>query len=66
MAPKYDITRGPGVATCFPAGYDRSNLVDISSIGEYWATFLNQETGEIVYCSKFYADLQAEIAGMDS
>ena len=47
-------------AVVFPEGYDRSNLLEISTIGESFAVFLNTETMETVRCETFYKQLLKE------
>lgn len=46
--------------TCFPAGYDRSNLVEVATRCGDWATFYNMETKELVHCEDFYKQLTKE------
>ena len=50
--------RGNGLLpTCFPTGYDKSNLVEVASRGGGWATFYNMETSELVHCEDFHKQL---------
>lgn len=53
---KFEIThRGmPEASTCFPVGYDTSNLTEITCIGDSWAKFLSHDTHEIIDCADFY------------
>jgi len=37
-----------------PIDYDESNLIDVSAVGDVFATFMNPETGEWVKCADFY------------
>ena len=59
---RYVVIQGSGLApsTCFPEGYDTSNLVNVSRLGDFWATFLNLETGEEVSCKDFYDKMAQE------
>ena len=52
--------RGSQPPAFFPEGYDRSDLLEISTIGESFAVFLNTETMEIVRCETFYKQLLKE------
>lgn len=38
---------------CFPVGYDRSNLRNVSGPQDYWAVYLDVERGETVRCEDF-------------
>ena len=52
---EYEITHhSDGPSECFPAGYDKEGLLNISTIGKYWATFLHPDTGQIIECEDFY------------
>ncbi len=57
--PFFYIERRPGKADiCLPEGFDMYNLIDISKIGDVWATFLNIETDEEISCEKYYKQLK--------
>ena len=57
--PFFYIERRPGKTDiCLPEGFDMYNLIDISKVGDTWATFLNIETDEEISCEKYYKELQ--------
>ena len=59
----YEIEKGAyGLPTCFPEGYDKSNLIEVSKIGDSWATFVNIQTGEEISCAEFYAQMRQQQA----
>lgn len=61
--PQWEVTRSnqPGrPSSCFPAGFDTSNLKDISSVCDVWAKYINVTTGETVDCAKFAALMQEQ------
>lgn len=61
--PRWEVCyRMPEPNTCFPAGYDTSNLIEVSRAGEQWATFLNPETGEEIKCADFHKKMMEEIS----
>lgn len=45
---------------CFPAGFDRSDLVECTVIGKLWATFINTKTGVIIDCADFAKQMETE------
>lgn len=60
--PRWEVChRMPLPSTCFPAGYDASNLVEVSRVGDYWATFMNLETGEEIKCEDFHKKMMEEV-----
>ena len=60
--PRYEIEhRGVGrTSTCFPADYDKSDLIEIMHASSVWAQFYNTRTGETVDCADFYKQLMTE------
>lgn len=60
--PRFEIEhRGIGRAsTCFPADYDKSDLIEIMNYSSDWAEFYNARTGETIKCSDFYGQLCKE------
>ena len=60
--PRYEIEhRGAGrTSTCFPADYDKSDLIEIMHASSTWAQFYNARTGKTVDCGDFYNQLMAE------
>jgi len=61
--PEFEIEhRGMGrSSTCFPVGYDTSDLMEIMDNSSSWAVFYNPRTGETVNCADFYAQLVKEM-----
>ena len=58
---QYEITHSSfGASECFPVGYDKSNLINVSRVGDYWATFLDPRTGAEVSCEDFYKQMEIE------
>lgn len=51
--------------TCFPEGYDTEDLIEVSTVGQVWATFYNTRTHELVPCEKFYQQYQESLNGED-
>jgi hypothetical protein len=49
-----------GVQTCLPASLDRSNLKDITCIGDAWSKFLDVSTGKIHDGAVYYAKAMKE------
>jgi hypothetical protein len=52
--------RGTKPPTFFPEGYDQSNLVEVSTIADPFAIFLNLETGEEIRCEDFHKKAMME------
>jgi len=50
----YNTSKGDP-PSCFPIGYDRSELIEISSMMDSWAKYINSSTGEVVDCALFAA-----------
>jgi hypothetical protein len=48
-----------GVRTCFPVGYDKQNLIDVTRVTDVWAQFVDKHTGETVDCEVFAKQLDA-------
>lgn len=49
-----------GVPTCFPRGYDRSDLRNVTCVGDLWAKFINVRTGEVVDCAEFAKQMEEQ------
>jgi hypothetical protein len=65
--PEFEIEhRGMGrSSTCFPVGYDKSDLMEIMDNSSGWAVFYNPRTGETINCSDFYKQLAEKLERND-
>jgi hypothetical protein len=64
--PNYEFEQGrPGCPDAiFPVGYNRSKLIEVTTIGDVWQKYLNMATGEIVDTKVFYDEyLAAMLSG---
>lgn len=58
--PTYVVTRSDrGIITCFPEGFDTSNLKEISTLTSMFAKFINIETGDEYDCETYYNQMSA-------
>lgn len=40
--------------SCFPVGFDKSNLLDITTIADRFRKYLNHTTGQVIDCGHYY------------
>jgi hypothetical protein len=50
--PLYEVSDGLP-RDCFPVGFDRTNLENISRICDMWCKYIDVQTGELVDCAEF-------------
>ena len=62
--PQYVINCSVTPRSCFPVGYDTSDLVDVTQVTDMWRRYVKRSTGEEVDCAKFAA--MAEEDALDS
>ena len=46
--------RSDGVIECFPLTFDRSELIDVTSIYDAFARFVDRKSSVIIDCGTFY------------
>ena len=47
--------------TCFPSGLKTNCFVDITTIGDFWKTYLDTETGEKHSCYEYHKEYLEEV-----
>lgn len=57
-----EISYGGKPSTCFPVDLDTSRLVNVTVVSDYWARFIDMETGETHDCAAYYAEYLKEQA----
>lgn len=45
----------------FPAGYDTSDLIEVSRVGDLYSRYIKRSTGEEVNCADFVAESQEHL-----
>lgn len=56
--PLYEIDRSIFPPACLPTGIDKSNLVDVTRIGDQWRKYLDTSTDKLHDCAKYFAESQ--------
>jgi hypothetical protein len=56
--PLYEVDHSTMPPSCLPTRLDRSNLVDITCIGDSWRRYLDTQTGETHDGAVYAAELQ--------
>ena len=46
--------RSNGVIECFPSTFDRSQLIDVTTISDAFAKFVYRQSSGIIDCETFY------------
>lgn len=60
--PKYTIEHRHGApSVCLPSDYETYDLLEVSAVGDQWATFMNITTGYTISCSDFYNRMLQEM-----
>lgn len=60
-SPQFVIDRSGYHQTCFPLGMDTSGLVEISCISDEWARFVDPQSGRVIRCEDYWAQLQSRL-----
>lgn len=62
MKSQYEMNEDKhGTIDFFPVGFDRSNLINISSISSRFSKYINEVTGRVIDCENFYKNSIQEV-----
>lgn len=50
-------------ATCFPAGLDTSELIEVTTVSDSWGKFLDPQTGQVHDCAEYYEAMTRDCDG---
>lgn len=50
-----------GLTDFFPRGFDRTNLIDVSTLGCKFSQYIRKSSGQIVDCADFYQSYLDEV-----
>jgi len=59
VRPDFGPNGSPG--TCFPVGFDRTGLAEITQLDDTWRVYVREKTGERIDCYDFFR--QMRVAG---